>query len=144
MCDRDYGRGLVSGMLFGGLIGAGLVWFLSPNSGEENRRMALKKALYLRDRAQEVTEDITETVLDIFGEVTASTIELYEDARDMMARQVETWQDSMEAIDRKKYLDSVDRVIATLGKDKKNSPQNLEQLKKYWVKNWRKFAAQFE
>lgn len=144
MCDRDYSKGLMSGLLFGGLVGAGLVWFLSPNTGEENRRQVMKKAMYLRDRAMEVSEDITDTVLEIFGEVTVSTIELYEDARDMMARQVETWQDSMETIDRGKYLDSVDRVIATLGKNKKNSPQNLEQLKKYWVKNWKKFVAQFD
>ena len=142
--ENHYGSGLVTGFFIGGLVGAGLAFFLSPRSGPENRRFVTAKAQAIKDRIQGQVEDITEIVAEIFGEVSATTISLYEDARALLASQIATLQDNLEEIDRQKYLDSVDHVIALLGKDKKNSPQNLTQLKKYWTKNWRKIAAKLD
>ena len=141
---HDYGKGLTAGFFIGGLVGAGLAFFLSPKSGPENRRFVVTKAQDFKDRFQTQVEDITEIVAEIFGEVTASGISLYEDARELLANQIAAFQENLEDIDRQKYLDSVDHVIATLGKNKKNAPQDLVQLKKYWTKNWRKIANKLE
>ena len=141
--NSGYPSGLVTGVVLGGLIGAGLAFFLSPRSGEENRKMVATKALELRDKAMTAHEDITGSVQDIFGEVSAATISLYTDARELLAHNLADFQDNWDDIDKQKYLDMVDNVTAILRKDKKNNPKYIDKLKAYWTKNWRQISANF-
>ena len=136
-------QGLFTGTLVGGLLGAGLAFFLSPKSGPENRKMVADKALQLRDQVMEARDDFADTVEVIFGEVNRATMNLYADARELFARQLETFQDSWDDIDRDKYMEMVDKVMGALSKNKKNDPTYLEKLKTYWTKNWKKISSAF-
>jgi gas vesicle protein len=138
----------MAGAFLGGLVGAGLAFFLSPRSGEENRRLVAKKAGQLRDTAADgfdnlkenlldMKEDITESVMAVFGEVSEATISLYEDATTLFAKQLAALQKNMDDIDKDKYLAVVDNISDILAKNKRNSATNISKMKKYWVRNWK-------
>lgn len=141
--NSKFYQGLFTGTLVGGILGAGLAFFLSPKSGAENRKMVAGKAMELRDQLMEAKEDFTDTVITIFGEANRATMSLYADARELFARQLEAFQDNWEDIDRDKYQDMVDNVMVALSKNKKHEKTNLEKLKAYWTKNWKKIASAF-
>lgn len=49
--------GILAGLLVGGLVGAGVMLLLAPQSGKKTRAQIRKKSLNLRDQTTEAVED---------------------------------------------------------------------------------------
>jgi gas vesicle protein len=140
----SYIKGFTTGAFIGGLAGAGLAFFLSPRTGAQNRRLVHRRFDILKDRAQDIGEDISDTVMEIFGEVSEATVGLYEDGRHLFEKQLRTFKNNWEDIDKEKYHDIVNSIGESLESNKKHRIEDIEDLKRYWRKNWRKIEGQAE
>jgi gas vesicle protein len=57
MSERDDFGAFLIGFVVGGLVGAAVSLLLAPQSGEETRAIIKEKAIELKDKAAETTED---------------------------------------------------------------------------------------
>jgi gas vesicle protein len=130
---------MLSGLVLGAAAGAGAMFFLSPRSGKANRRMVQNKVQEIGDYLQEEKELLEERVEDIFGEVSALTTALYQDARKLWDNQVRALSKSLEKIDRKAYQEMVESVIEKLQVSKKYDDSNLSKVKRYLNSQWSRF-----
>jgi gas vesicle protein len=140
----SYFKGLTTGVLVGGLVGASLAFFLSPRSGAQNRKLVHRRLDILKDRVQDIGEDVSDTVMDIFGEVSEATVNLYEDGRRLFEKQIKTFKNNWEDIDKEKYYGIVNNIGESLESNKQHRIEDIEDLKRYWRKNWRKIEGQAE
>jgi gas vesicle protein len=93
--------GVLRGLLIGGLIGAGTMLLLAPQSGKETRAQIRQKSLELRDQATEAIEDAVAQVGDkahhIRADVSKQTKELEQRGQDMVDGQKKRWSPVVEA-----------------------------------------------
>jgi gas vesicle protein len=140
--SEHYEKGLLTGVVLGGLIGAGLAFFLTPKNGAENRKMVAKKAteikgeaqekiLALKEQVKETHDNVKETVLAIFGEVSEVTLNLYTDANKLMSKQLATLKESVEDIDHDKYAKLVKNISETLKKNRRYQDRQIAKVEKY-------------
>ena len=85
--------GVLTGLLIGGLAGAGAMLLLAPQSGEKTRTQIQEKGIELRDQASEMMEDAMAQVrLDrkkITMEGRQKTQELLQQGKALVAEQLE-------------------------------------------------------
>jgi len=55
--DANHAGSFIAGLLVGGLVGAGTMLMLAPQSGNKTRRQIQKKSMELRDQTTEAMED---------------------------------------------------------------------------------------
>ncbi|MCL2110227.1 hypothetical protein FWH30_01430, partial [Microgenomates group bacterium] len=79
---------------------------------------------------------VTDTVLAIFGEVSEVTVNLYEDAQTLLAKQLQTLKKNMDDIDRAKYVKVVDNIGEILGRNKKYNAKQIGKVKKYLLERF--------
>lgn len=73
--------GSVNSFLVGMAIGAGVALLLAPRSGRETRRDLRRRARKVRDAAEGMAEELTETVADKFHEARQQVEERIDSAR---------------------------------------------------------------
>jgi gas vesicle protein len=57
MSDESHGAGFLTGLILGGLIGAGAALLLAPQPGDETRAELREKGIELRERVLEISEE---------------------------------------------------------------------------------------
>ena len=132
----------LAGMTIGAAAGAVAMFFLSPRSGRANRRLVADKWDEFNDYLDAERDAITDRVYDIFGEVSAITTSLYDDARRLWESQVKAFEKSLDKIDKKSYQEMVDNVIEKLQASKKYESDDLSKIKRYLNSQWRKLAEE--
>lgn len=70
--DANNAWSFISGLFVGGLIGAGTMLMLAPQSGKKTRTQIHRKGLDIRDTATEGIEDVVEKVGDKARRIRAS------------------------------------------------------------------------
>ena len=135
---------MLTGVVLGATAGATAMFFLSPRSGQANRRLVRNKWEELTDYVESEKEAIAERVEEIFGEVNSITMSLYNDARKLWDTQVRAFEKSMDKIDKKSYQEMVDNVIEKLQVNKKYDDDDLSKIKRYLNSQWRKLAEPIE
>ena len=82
---------VVAGLLIGGLVGAGVVLLLAPQSGKRTRAQIQLKGMELRDQATEAVEDgMAQTrakARQITADVREKAKEIQQSGQDMLAEQ---------------------------------------------------------
>lgn len=126
------GLGLVLGTIIGGIA----AFFLSPKSGPENREAVAKKIKQLEKLLKE--KEVDKKVKEIFGEVTADAIAIYEKAKNWLVEELAVLEDAVEHIDKEKYMNAVEKVMHRVQKEVKKDVKELEKLKKQLIKEWGK------
>jgi len=134
----------LAGLALGGIAGATAMFFLSPRSGRANRRLVSDKWEEFNDYLDAEREAIADRVYDIFGEVSAITTSLYEDARRLWEQQVHTFEKSLDKIDKKAYQEMVDNVVEKLQSFNRYEDDDLAKIKRYLNSQWRKLAESIE
>jgi gas vesicle protein len=93
--------GLLGGMLIGGLVGAGTMLLLAPQSGEKTRAQIKQKSLELRDQTTEAVEAAVAQAGDkarqIKAEVSKQTKELEQRGQDIVDGQKKRWSPVVDA-----------------------------------------------
>jgi gas vesicle protein len=84
--DRDPGRGgtargLLIGLLTGGLVGAGVMLFSAPQAGAKTRQQVRKRAIELRDMAGQGVQDVRSRAEDMSDEISKRATDLQSRSR---------------------------------------------------------------
>ena len=84
---------VLSGLLIGGLIGAGTALLFAPQAGEQTRAAIQNKTMELRDRTTEGVKDAVTQVKDKTRQVASSAIgkakELTQQGRDVLEHEMD-------------------------------------------------------
>jgi gas vesicle protein len=75
------GMSVVTGLLVGGLIGAGVALLMAPRSGEETRAEIREKAMEYRDRTKEVVNETVSQAKSKAGELKEGVLEKADDLK---------------------------------------------------------------
>ena len=75
------GMSVVTGLLVGGLIGAGVALLMAPRSGEETRAEIRDKAMEYRDRTRDVVNETVSQAKSKAGEVKDGVLEKADDLK---------------------------------------------------------------
>lgn len=96
---------ILSGLLLGGLIGAGTALLFAPQSGQETRSAIQNKTLELRDRTTEGVKGAVSQVTNKTRQVTSSVLdrgqELVQQGKDVLHHQVDR---ATKAVNRNKAI----------------------------------------
>ena len=128
--SSKFGIGLFIGTLLGGLTAL----FLSPTSGEENRKLLAKKIKELEKMLEE--EHIDKKVKEIFGEVTEEARDLYLKTKKELIKRLSELKETIEHIDREKYETVVKETVDIIKKEAKKEGKEMEKLKEALLKEW--------
>ncbi len=134
----------VSGLVLGATAGAAAMFFLSPRSGKENRRLAKAKYQELADYVEDEKNALENKVEEIFGDVNEITISLFNDAKRLWNTQVQAFEKSLEKIDKNRYQEMVDGVMEKLQGNKKYDNTDLAKMKRYLANEWKKFSQMMD
>src|SRR5512139_3707524 len=75
------GMSVVTGLLVGGLIGAGVALLMAPRSGEETRAEIRNKAMEYRDRTKDVVNETVSQAKSKAGDLKDGVMEKAEDLK---------------------------------------------------------------
>jgi gas vesicle protein len=75
------GMSVVTGLLVGGLIGAGVALLMAPRSGEETRAEIRDKAMEYRDRTKDVVNETVSQAKSKAGELKEGVLEKADDLK---------------------------------------------------------------
>ena len=98
---------VLSGLLLGGLIGAGTALLFAPQSGEKTRAAIQSKTVEVRDRTTEGVKDAVSQVKNKTRQVTSNVLgrsqELVEQGREVLGEQLD---EVAKTVNRKKAIQS--------------------------------------
>ncbi|PIY69315.1 hypothetical protein COY90_01270 [Candidatus Roizmanbacteria bacterium CG_4_10_14_0_8_um_filter_39_9] len=127
------------GLAIGAFLGAVATFFLSPTSGEENRKMVAKKVKQLEELLED--SELDKKVKLIFGEVTEEATMLYKKSKKMLIKKLSELREAVTSIDKEKYETVVHDTVEILKKEAKKEGKEMEKLKEELSKEWKKLAA---
>jgi len=122
------------GVAIGALLGGVAAFFLSPRSGAENRKMAMKKIDELIKLLKE--KKLHEIAIEIYGKATEEGTKLYEKASAEMGIRLNEVKKSVDEIDQAKYKDLVMDVMDRVREEKEATQERLSKLQAYFMKRW--------
>lgn len=123
--------GLIVGAIGGALGGL----FFAPKKGKELRADAKKRYLELRELMKE--KGVDEKVKKIYGEVTKTTKDHYQRVHKELVLRLSALKEGIDAIDKKKYSEIVDEVLANIKKEPgKTSQRAIVKLKQSLKEDW--------
>ena len=97
----NYIWGFLIGLLIGGVVGAGTMLLLAPQSGKKTRAQIRQKSMELRDQTTEVIEDAVAQAGDKARQIRAGvgkqTKELEQRGQDLVDGQKKRWSPVVEA-----------------------------------------------
>lgn len=130
--SNKFGIGLAVGAILGGIAAL----FLTPTTGEENRKLVAKKIKELEKLLAD--EHLDEKVKEIFGEVTDEAKDLYLKAKKEIIKKLAELKETIESIDKKKYEEVVRETVDILKKEAKHGGKEMEKLKEELMNEWKK------
>lgn len=130
--SNKFGLGLALGAVLGGIAAL----FLTPTTGEENRKLVAKKAKELEKLLAD--EHLDRKVREIFGEVTDEATELYLNAKKEVIKRLAELKETIESIDKDKYEAVVKDTIDILKKEAKREGKEMDRLKAELMGEWKK------
>lgn len=131
-----FGIGLLVGTVLGGLA----AFFLSPNSGKENREALVAKIKEIQKKLRDA--HIAERVKEIYGETTEEAVKLYTKVSKELALKLEEVKERWEEIDADKYAKIVNEIVDKAAKDLKVAAETGARLKDYLIKVWRQLPEE--
>jgi gas vesicle protein len=75
------GKSVVTGLLIGGLIGAGVALLMAPRSGEETRAEIREKAMEYRDRTKDVVNETVSQAKSKADQIKEGVVEKADDLK---------------------------------------------------------------
>lgn len=122
------------GLLFGSILGGLAAFFLSPNSGKENREVVLKKMRELMKDLEDL--ELDKKVKEIWGEASVEGKKIYKAARKELVVKLESVKDAWDELDKEKYVEMVEDVVQELKKETPKAADKLMRLKDSFVRDW--------
>lgn len=131
---KKFGLGVLIGTVIGGLT----AFFLSPNSGPENREMVMRKLKKVMKWLEEA--DIPAHVKEIYGTVSEEGVRLYERTRKEMMVRMKQVEKVVDNFDYEKYKNLVHDSVDAVKTDADEIAKRADKLKKFLVERWNEGA----
>jgi len=125
--------------LFGALAGAVGGLLLAPQSGAETREDIVKLTNEIAGKVKSRVDETTERVKDVFGKYTEEGKEKYLEIKDKVVSKVATVKSAGENIDKNKYGQVIEDVVAEFKDDLSATKNGAGKISKYLKKDWEKF-----
>ncbi|MBU1117758.1 YtxH domain-containing protein [Patescibacteria group bacterium] len=125
--------------LFGALAGAVGGLLLAPQSGAETREDIVKLTNEIAGKVKSRVDETTERVKDVFGKYTEEGKEKYLEIKDKVVSKVATVKTAGENIDKNKYGQVIEDVVAEFKDDLSATKDGAGKISKYLKKDWEKF-----
>jgi len=97
----SHARSILTGLVVGGLVGAGTMLFLAPQSGQKTRGEVRDGAVHLRDRTTDAVKDTVTQVKSkanqIKADVQIKAEDLQHQSKDLIAKQLDRVSQAAEA-----------------------------------------------
>lgn len=131
MADQKSDNKFGLGILFGAIAGAIATFFLSPTTGEENR----KKAVEVYDKIKAMVEEgeIDDKAKELFGEATEEGKRLLSEVRGEIMTRLDAAKHEMDTFDKAKFTKFVDETISMVGQRLKASSVQMEKLRETFI-----------
>lgn len=115
------------GLILGAVTGAIATFFLTPTTGEENR----KKAVELYEKVKDMVEEgkLDEKAKELFGDVSEEGKRLIAEVRSELLTKLDELKSEMGTFDKVKFTKFVDDTIAQVGDRVKASAVQMEKLR---------------
>ncbi len=136
MSDTNKSSKFGIGLLLGTVVGGLAALFLSPNSGEENRKLIAKKVKELEKLLEDA--ELDKKVKEIFGEVSEEAKDIYKKTKKELIKRLSELKETVENIDREKYEKVVNETVEIIKKEVKKEGKEMEKLKDELLKEWKK------
>lgn len=127
MTDKKQSSNFGLGVVFGALVGAVTALFLTPTTGEENRKKALEMYEKVKQMVQE--GEIEEKAKELFGEVTEEGTRLIAEVRSEILTRLDEVKSDVSTFDKEKFTKYVEDTVASVGDRVKASSKQMDQLK---------------
>ena len=135
--SKTTGKFFLAGLL-GAVAGAVGGLLFAPKSGQETRKDITKLANKLVRAVKTEMEDTEDRVNEVFGEVTKTARDKYEEITSKVMEKVAAVKSAGEEIDKEKYGMIVEDVVSEFRNDfdttKNGATKLANQLKKDWLK----------
>ena len=128
----NFGLGLIIGTVLGGLA----AFFLSPNSGKENREEAMARLHEFKDMLDEA--DIPTHVKEVYGDVTKEGTKMYSEVRKELIARMDEMKDKVDDFDADKYIGMIEDTVEEVRRETDDTVERASKLKKYLVDKWMK------
>jgi gas vesicle protein len=127
MADQKSSDKFGLGLVFGAIAGAVAAFFLTPTTGEENR----KKAMEVYEKVKVMVEEgeLDEKAKELFGEAAEEGKRLMAEVRSEMMTRLDMAKHEMDTFDKTKFTKFVDETIAMVGERLKASSTQMEKLR---------------
>ena len=134
MSSDDRSSKFSLGLVLGVIGGALAAFFLTPTTGEENRKKAVETFNKIKKLAQE--GELDEKVHEIFGDVTEEGKRLLAESKKELLVRVEELKGQVESFDQAKFTKFVDETVNAVNEKVKAGTVYAEKLKKSLVAKW--------
>lgn len=123
-----------TGLILGAVLGGLTAFFLTPKSGKENREMARKKFEELRSMLRD--KKVDEIVMEVYGKASDEGKKLYVKARKELDARLEEMNDTLNDIDKKKYMALVTDVMEHVKGEAEATKDRVTKLQTYLMNRW--------
>lgn len=137
MTNQKKGKWLLAGIL-GTITGAVGGLLLAPQSGKKTRQQISNLAAELSIEAKDKVSETEKIVKDAFGKYSDEGKAKYVEIKNAIVSRVATVKTAGEKIDKDKYGQLVDEVLATFKKDLKRDKNTISKLSDFLKKDWDK------
>ena len=127
MADQKNSSNFGLGMIFGALVGAVTALFLTPTTGEENRKKAAEMYEKVKQMVQE--GEIEEKAKELFGDVTAEGTRLIAEVRSEILTRLDEVKADVSSFDKDKFTKYVEETVSSVGERVKASTHQMDKLK---------------
>jgi gas vesicle protein len=123
-------------ILLGALIGAITALFFSTTEEGEMKEPVRYKVKMIKEKMKDV--DIKKQAQEIFGARGAEWVALLQETKDDLAERLGTLKGSLDKIDKQKYADAVNNLMAEMKKNSKVTADQARKLKTYLTEDYQK------
>jgi gas vesicle protein len=127
-------KGFSLGLAVGAIVGAVAAFFLTPTSGEENRRKARNAFQKLKKLYEEGELEVK--AREVFGEVTEEGKRLLAEVRGEFETRIAGLKDQLDDFDREKFNAFVDETVSAVSAKVKVGAGYVEKLKNTLASQW--------
>jgi len=135
MADQNSSEKFGLGLIFGAIAGAVATFFLTPTTGEENRKKA--KEIFEKVKIMVEEGEVEQKAKELFGDVSEEGKRLIAEARTEILEKMDEVKSDIDNFDKAKFMKFVNETVTSVGARVKASSTQMEKLKA-------SFLAKFE
>lgn len=134
MSNQDSSSKFSIGLALGIIGGALAAFFLTPTTGEENRKKAEEALQKIKKMTEEGTLD--DKAREIFGEATVEGSRLIAESKKELVARIDALKGKLETFDKEKFTKLVNQTVAEVNSKVQAGTHHVEKLTSSLLAKW--------